>query len=539
MNDAANTPDRASPAAAAGVDRRWKCLALWLAFIVAILLLIALYAAVRFLPNYPIVDYGNTPEDHFKYGTTGGEQTVGLPFEIWRALPQVCSRHLPKDMPAPEERPYEAFGMIYEKGREVPVGMSRRRHLGIDRVWLNCSGCHVGTLRESPASEPRLYVGMPGNSLNLGAFQRFFFACAVDRRFSTEYIVPEIDRLLAKQDDKLGPIDRYVVYPLAIWLTRDRLLSLRERFAWAEREPAMGPGRVETFNPGKAGYFYFPMDKLPAAEVQAPVDLPSVWNQGMKRGMHLHWDGNNGNVVERNKNAAFATGATPPTIDLNSVARMEAYLREAKQPKYPWRIDEAKAAQGAQTYQEYCAGCHGVDGHAFAPKDGVAEPVCLTPGESDDIYGPTVGLITRIEEIGTDRKRLDSFSVALASNMGTPYAGTPYRFCNYRKTFGYANMPLDGLWLRAPYLHNGSVPTLRDLLDASDQRPATFYRGNDVYDPVKVGFVSSVAAEGARRYFLFDTSIYGNGNRGHEGHAYGTELSDEEKDALVEHLKTF
>ena len=123
--------------------------------------------------------------------------------------------------------------------------------------------------------------------------------------------------------------------------------------------------------------------------------------------------------------------------------------------------------------------------------------------------------------------------------MGTPYAGTPYRFCHYRKTFGYANMPLDGLWLRAPYLHNGAVPTLRDLLDAADKRPKEFYRGNDVYDSVKVGFVSGVAEEGGRKYFHFDTRISGNGNGGHEGKTYGTELNTDEKDALVEFLKTF
>ena len=100
-------------------------------------------------------------------------------------------------------------------------------------------------------------------------------------------------------------------------------------------------------------------------------------------------------------------------------------------------------------------------------------------------------------------------------------------------------MPLDGLWLRAPYLHNGSVPTLRDLLEIGDNRPKEFYRGYDVYDPIKIGFVSDVAEEGGRKYFRFDTAIPGNGNRGHEGKYYGTELSAEEKDALVEFLKTF
>jgi hypothetical protein len=113
------------------------------------------------------------------------------------------------------------------------------------------------------------------------------------------------------------------------------------------------------------------------------------------------------------------------------------------------------------------------------------------------------------------------------------------RFSHFRKTFGYANSPLDGLWLRAPYLHNGSVPTLRDLLEPSGRRPAKFYRGYDVYDQKNVGFVAEVAEESGRKYFLYDTAKPGNSNRGHEGERYGTELSSAEKEALVEYLKTF
>jgi len=134
----------------------------------------------------------------------------------------------------------------------------------------------------------------------------------------------------------------------------------------------------------------------------------------------------------------------------------------------------------------------------------------------------------------TDRRRLDSYTYDLAVNQSALYAGYPWRFQHFSKTFGYANMPLDGLWLRAPYLHNGSVPTLRDLLEK--KRPPKFYRGYDVYDPVKVGFVSTEPKEGNRKYFEFDTQKRGNSNA---GHAYGTELGDADKDALVEHLKTF
>jgi hypothetical protein len=100
-------------------------------------------------------------------------------------------------------------------------------------------------------------------------------------------------------------------------------------------------------------------------------------------------------------------------------------------------------------------------------------------------------------------------------------------------------MPLDGIWLRAPYLHNGSVPTLRALFEPAADRPPVFYRGNDVYDQKNVGFVSEDATRGELKFFRYDVSLPGNSNAGHEGRYYGTTLAPADKDALVEYLKTF
>jgi hypothetical protein len=100
------------------------------------------------------------------------------------------------------------------------------------------------------------------------------------------------------------------------------------------------------------------------------------------------------------------------------------------------------------------------------------------------------------------------------------------------KNHGYCSPPLDGLWMRAPYLHNGSVPTLRDLLEPT--RPATFYRGYDVFDPVNVGFISS-GPEAEHAGWRVDVTVRGNGNL---GHVYGTDLTGPEKSALLEYLKT-
>ena len=102
------------------------------------------------------------------------------------------------------------------------------------------------------------------------------------------------------------------------------------------------------------------------------------------------------------------------------------------------------------------------------------------------------------------------------------------------KTNGYVAPFLDGIWLRAPYLHNGSVPNLAELLKPETQRVGVFFRGYDVYDPAGVGFVSQ--GEKAERFGeRFNTAKTGNGNYGHR---YGTDLAEGDKAALIEYLKT-
>ena len=486
----------------------------WCRAIVSLFIILVLavgaYLANRFGTD-EAVDYIDI-EDQFKYGSTGGERVSGFPFWIWRALPNVCSAYLPG-------KGYESLGMMFERGKfkpgeELPIGVSKRHVTGMDRVFLNCAVCHTSTVRDKPGAMPRLVLGMPANGLDLMGFQNFFFNCAADAKFSPEFIIPAVQALGADLD----LLDRYVVYPLAIYLMRDRLLMLRDRFAFTSKQPAWGPGRVDTFNVGKTP-FNFPLQKMSPRELVGTADFPSIWNQRSREGMQLHWDGNNTLVGERNKNAAFGTGTTPPTIDLHNIGRIEDYLLDAKPPAYPYPVDTALANKGASIYKEYCSACHGASGKDFT--------------------GVAVGKVTPIAEIGTDRGRLDAYTYELAVNEATLYTGYPWRFTHFRKTYGYANMPLDGLWLRAPYLHNGSVPTLRELLEPATKRSSTFYRGNDVFDAQNVGFVSNVARDGGRDYFMFDTRAPGNSNAGHTGKRFGTELPAEEKAALLEYLKAF
>lgn len=466
-----------------------------LVFIVLVLVLIAAgFFFVLQISDRP-VDYTQII-DHFKYGSIGSEPANGIPYWIWKVLPEMFPEKLPG-------KGYASIGFLEEPGRDTPIGFSQRT-VFINRVGLNCGVCHTGTYRESAASQPIIVVGMPANKLDLQRYIDFLTDCARDSRFSPSYMMPAIEAI----GGKLNPIEKFIYRYIAIYQTRDALIRQGEQLALL-RQHRWGPGRVDTFNPYKALKFNFPMDKLPPDELIGAADLPSIWNQGPREGMHLHWDGNNTSVEERNKSAALGAGVTPTTIDLPRIKRIEDWLLKLPAPAYPFPTNQTLAVKGEPIYQQHCATCH-----AFG--------------------GANVGKVVAIDEIETDRHRLDSYTYELLSNQNTLYAGYPWRFQHFCKTNGYASQPLDGIWLRAPYLHNGSVPTLRDLLEPPEKRPRKFYRGDDLFDQQKVGFVSDVPEENGVHYFEYDASLPGNSNA---GHYYGTDLSPEEKEALVEYLK--
>ena len=468
-----------------------------------------LYFGVRLTSDSPVA-YSD-PKEHFKYGSTGGEILNGIPFTIWMTLPKIFG------LPGND---YRSLGFLYEPGKTMPIGTSKRRYRGIDLVALNCAICHVGSVRLHPGENPRYVLGMPSNTVDLRGYYEFLFAAAKSDKFSPGLILSTAETMGIHEDF----LNRVILTNYATGLTRTGLLDFESRLVPILRNPQFGPGRIDTFSPAKA-LLNFPFDqRMPDAERIGTCDLPSIWYQRRRAGMQLHWDGNNTSVQERNRSAAFGTGAFPASLDRPAMTRIESFIDEAAPDPYPYTIDTALAARGKQIYGQWCANCHGPDGTNFAP------------GQGD------LGKVTDIAAIGTDRRRLDSYTLALAVNQNLLYAGTKdptERFSHFRKTNGYANLPLDGLWLRAPYLHNGSVPTLRDLLEPAANRPAKFYRGDDVFDPVKVGFVSDVAQRDGRAFFLYDTSVAGNGNRGHEGKPYGTELPAADKSALLEYLKTF
>lgn len=482
--------------------RRWRRLKLLIAAAAA-LLGVGLYLSYRYSPSRPVI-YSDILE-HFKYGSIGSDIENGLPLSVMKVLPRMFPEHLPPGGP----RDYTAFGFIQEPGHAMPIGFSTRRRF-VDLVGMNCAICHVGSVRRSVDDPPQIHLGMPSNTVDLQAFTDFLIRCAADPRFAPDRMIAEIE-----EDGSLFFADR-LLHERAIPLMKDGLLKRRAQldYLFAPGHPRFGPGRVDTFNPYKTNQFaaYY-ASGLAAEESIGTADFPSIWNQGPREGMHLHWDGDNTSVRERNVSAAFGAGSSRDRVDLPKIERIKVWLDTLPPPAYPFEIDRSKSRRGEQLYLQHCFRCH-------------------------SFQGAEVGQVVPIDRIGTDRWRLDSYTSKLQALQLTYGDGYGWAFKHFKKTDGYSNHPLDGIWARAPYLHNGSVPTLWDLLRPAADRPESFDRGHDLYDRERVGFRADVAPAVDRRSFRFDTASPGNGNGGHTGARYGTELGDDDKRALIEYLKT-
>ncbi|MGK7958791.1 MAG: cytochrome c [Crocosphaera sp.] len=428
-------------------------------------------------------------EDHFKYGSIN---SGGVPFFIWEILPDLFAEYLP------EPGGYKSLGFIWEEGKEMPVGVSKSI-VGFPRQGSTCALCHSTTYRKSPDDSPTLVLGAPTHRFDSIANIRFLAACGNDPKFTPDQIIPAIEgKHTLSWSDKL--LYRYVIIPE----TQKRLMGLGMAFAWTNSRPDPGPGRIPSFNPVKFVQFGLPLD-----DTIDNVDDPPIWNKAKHKGFDYHWDGLEKNLTETIIMGALAAGTPPDNVPLKDLQRVEDFIRILPPPDYPFEIDAVLAAQGKPLFDNNCASCHAFD-------------------------GDRTGTVIPVEEVGTDGHRIEMWTQAAVDEYLAVGDGQEWDFTHVQKQNGYVSVALDGIWLRSPYLHNGSVPYLKDLLEVPEKRTKVFYRGYDVYNPQQVGFVSQ-GNQAETEGFKYDTSLEGNSN---QGHLYGTELSSEEKQALVEYLKT-
>jgi len=434
----------------------------------------------------------DSAEEQFKYGSIGIEQPQGIPYWIWLVLPRIFSDKLPG------AGGYTSLGFTWEEGKETPVGISKKT-IGFPRIGITCAACHNSTVRETPKGKPAIYVPGTGNKFDLQAYIRFLGETASDPRFNADNILNEIG-----YNYQLSWLDRLLYRYILIPQTKQGLLEQKANFAWMDSRPDWGPGRIDPFNPVK-----FNTLNLPKDDTIGNSDMMPLWNQKMHKDFALHWDGLETSLRETVQTGAIGDGATNDSLPVDDLLRIEKFLAEVPPPKYPYPIDQNLVAKGSQVFANSCASCH-----AFG--------------------GERTGTVIPVEEVGTDRYRVDMWTQQAADTYNNYAEKYPFDFDNLRKTNGYVSVPLDGLWLRAPYLHNGSVPSLQDLLEKPENRPQLFYRGYDVYDRKKIGFISA-GAEAERVGFKYETSVPANGN---QGHLYGTDLPNDDKKLLIEYLKT-
>jgi len=199
---------------------------------------------------------------------------------------------------------------------------------------------------------------------------------------------------------------------------------------------------------------------------------------------------------------------------------ISAYLESLQAPRYPFPIDQTRAEQGRLAFAQHCAECHGTYGaQASYPNRNVP-----------------------IQEIGTDPVRYQALTPSeremYAESWFTDYGKVP----TILDPPGYLAPPLNGIWATAPYFHNGSVPTLWHVLHP-DQRPIVWVRtGESDFDQKRVGLLvkelQKVPADAARSGTLqeyFNTKNYG---KKASGHTFPEALTEEEKLAVLEYLKT-
>ena len=453
-------------------------------------------------------------EEWFKYGSLGSEvQSTfdglikglvgrdspgrGIPYPIFHALPRVFGDLLPGP------GGYRAFGIPWEEGRELPVGFSRRRVLGFDLITQNCAICHTATYRIAWDSKPVVVPTGPSHTTDVMAFLDFLAKVSKDPRLSADGLMYDMNQMF-----EINWLQKLLYRHFIIPFAKRELQRQALGFAWihAGQRPAWGPGRDAPFNLTK----FFMLGEKDDGTVDN-ADFPSIWSMDVREGTSLNWAGETPDPLTVFIDSALGLGA-PPSQVRASMERMREYLRRKRPPKFPFRIDETKAEQGRAVWETQCADCH--------------DPAKRGNGK----FGKAVA----IDAIGTDRERYDTWQADDAKKTNEKAESLRVKREHMVKDIGYVSQPLDGIWLRAPYLHNGSVPTLRDLLRRPHERPATFWRGCDVYDPLTMGFENKAKTNYCPRAYLFDTRERGNGNA---GHTYGTDLADVEKDALVEYLK--
>ena len=152
------------------------------------------------------------------------------PYLIFKTLPAICPEKLPGG--------YASLGLIFEPGHDLPIGVSRRRRLGLDQVGVNCAACHTGTVRTSAGALQQIVLGMPAHQLNLEGFFQFVQACSLDDRLTAGNVIAKAE----ESGTHVSLMQRLLLSLFVIQRTKLETLSLRNRIGPLLDDPTLPRG---------------------------------------------------------------------------------------------------------------------------------------------------------------------------------------------------------------------------------------------------------------------------------------------------------
>ena len=252
-----------------------------------------------------------------------------------------------------------------------------------------------------------------------------------------------------------------------------------------------------------------------------PTAVPPWWRMRKKHALFYHGGGRGDHVPYMMLKSLVCTDDVEEAGRIAEWFRhVRAFIATLEPPRWPWEVNEPLAAEGEPVFERHCAACHGSYGESWSYPNLIVD---LETVGTDPAYA--------LQAVGAERFIRwfnDSFYGADAEA---------------RPAAGYVAPPLDAVWATAPYLHNDSVPSLAALLD-SRRRPTYWSHlpAPREYDRHALGWRFEVLGHGkdgaadadeARR--IYDTTRHGYGNG---GHTFGDALTDDERSALIEYLKT-
>ena len=479
--------------------------------------------------------------------------TSGIPMIMLRLFPELFPQIW--GPPALNFAPVGLGPDTLEPGRVLPLGLGYAASqppiltqfgpVNLNVVQLTCAGCHTGRVLDETGGV-KLMLGAP--STQFTRFRGSVFATVMNAGYTPGAFVAALNAKppgwVYGATDAAGiqkeMIERAVFTALAPTIVgglRAASIAGARRFQAtlgtytygmtpnAPNPSGSTPGYLDAIGAGIT--IVINPAVLTPQEVQAAVpplpamiDIMSVWNQ--KDRTSAQWDGSISSKTHRNLAAELGVVGRPDKLNMDNVNQTTAYTENLPSNPYPFDIDTASQARGRHLYEQNCASCHTPNNNAIFSPSAVG-----TDANRAVIWTPySMAGLTAALRIGcTD-------AVTCNHADGSPLSNAEI----ITSTGGYMALPLDGIWARAPYLHNGSVPSIYALL--TGDRPAQFQRGNIAYDQARMGFVETASPFSA----VYDTTRSGNSNVGHDTPEFNGYVdwknSPRELEDLISYLKT-